>query len=135
MVPTVGGLLRCLVPKRALPNMPLQKGLSPLAAGYMWASKAGNLGLQMILPALLGFWADNHWATRPLFTIIGALLGFGLFMIKLLALVQELSAPESRPGAENWGSAKSQTSEMTTPSTGTAKPVDLEPDDKTSISS
>lgn len=98
------------MPKTGSTKASSQRGLSPLAVGYLWASRVGSLGLQMVLPALLGYWLDLQWLTRPAFTISGAVLGFVLFMLKLLALAKELSKSSSQAGLGASSSSKSGTS-------------------------
>ncbi len=34
-----------------------------------------SLAVSVLLGVLVGRWADGHWGRRPLFTILGAMLG------------------------------------------------------------
>ncbi len=103
------------MPKTGSTNASSQRGLSPLAVGYLWASRVGNMGLQMALPALAGYWIDLQWLTRPVFTISGAVLGFALFMLKLLALAKELSKSSSQAGLGTSSSSKSDSQQKAGP--------------------
>jgi hypothetical protein len=42
---------------------------------YLWASRVFTVTLMMVVPALLGGWADISWGTAPGFTLLGAAVG------------------------------------------------------------
>ena len=51
----------------------------------------------------IGYWADTRFGTEPLYTLIGAGLGFCTFVLRLLRLgrlVEELSEEHQAEGAE-----------------------------------
>jgi F0F1-type ATP synthase assembly protein I len=49
---------------------------SPLALGIEWSSRITTVALEMVLPALGGYWLDRRLGVLPLFLAIGAVLGF-----------------------------------------------------------
>jgi F0F1-type ATP synthase assembly protein I len=61
---------------------------SPLALGMEWSSRITGVSLEMVVPALLGYWADQKLGTRGLFLIVGTLLGFIMGMMSLLRFVR-----------------------------------------------
>ena len=61
---------------------------SSLAAGLGWASRITNIGLQLALPPLGGMWLDKRWGTAPWLLILGAVLGFCMFMFELLRIAR-----------------------------------------------
>jgi F0F1-type ATP synthase assembly protein I len=60
----------------------------PLSAGIMWASRATSLGLEFVLPTLVGLWLDGRFGTKPWGTLVGALLGFAAGMTHLLRIAK-----------------------------------------------
>jgi F0F1-type ATP synthase assembly protein I len=72
-------------PDRMKPNeQPDQR--SPFAVAMEWTSRISVISMEMILPTLGGLWLDQHWRTRPLFLILGGILGFSIAMSSLLQL-------------------------------------------------
>jgi F0F1-type ATP synthase assembly protein I len=63
---------------------------SPLAVGWMWASRITNVSLTVIVPAGVGWWCDKNWGTGPWLVILGAVVGFAVGAISLRQLVQDL---------------------------------------------
>jgi hypothetical protein len=59
-----------------------------------WATRISNIGFQMALPPLVGWWADGRWGTAPWLLIVGA--GFG-FLSGMLAILKLASSFEQRP--------------------------------------
>lgn len=68
---------------------------SSLAVGMYWASRISNIGFQMSVPPLLGWWADRSWGTEPWLLIAGALLGFASGMWSVLKLSDSFSRGRS----------------------------------------
>ena len=60
---------------------------SAQARAYAWASRIMTVSLEMVVPGLLGFWADNYFGTRAVFTIVGFVGGMCLGMWHLLRMV------------------------------------------------
>lgn len=59
-----------------------------------WASRISNIGFQMAVPPLAGWWADSKWGTAPWLLIVGA--GFG-FLSGMLAILKLSSSFEKQP--------------------------------------
>lgn len=64
-------------------------GRSAVARGYVLASRATSIGLQMAIPAAVGWWADSQWKTTPWLTIAGVVLGFLVAMVELVQFARE----------------------------------------------
>jgi F0F1-type ATP synthase assembly protein I len=47
----------------------------PIVRGMEWVARATTIALEMALPPLAGSWADDHFGTEPLLTVVGAVLG------------------------------------------------------------
>jgi ATP synthase protein I len=62
---------------------------SALSVGIGWASRVTTLGLEFVIPPLLGVLADRWWGTSPLALLVGAVLGFALGMLSILRLARE----------------------------------------------
>ena len=65
-----------------------------------WTSRIMTIALEMVLPSLLGIWADRRLGTGMLFVVLGAILGFTMGMWHLLILAKA-SAQSSRPSDED----------------------------------
>ncbi len=52
--------------------------ISPIALGYIWASRILTVCLEMVVPGVLGLWVDSRLATSPAFTLVG--FGGGLIL-------------------------------------------------------
>ncbi len=72
-----------------MPNDP-----SPREMGYFAA--IAQTGVEMVLPALLGFWIDGWLGTSPWITIVAATLGFAAGLIHLIYLLKQKERDESR---------------------------------------
>ena len=66
--------------------------------GLQWASTITTIGLMMALPPLLGQWLDQRYGTRPLWTVVLAVLGFVAAMRQLWDIARRLSARNRPPG-------------------------------------
>ena len=71
-------------------------GRSATARGYVLASRASSIGLQMAIPTGVGWWVDSQWKTAPWFMIAGVCLGFLAAMLELVKLARDSSRPDSR---------------------------------------
>lgn len=78
---------------------PRQHRVSPLSAGLQWASAITTIGLEMALPPLFGAWVDRQFATSPWWTVVLAILGFGVAMRHLWDISKRLNRRADR-GAE-----------------------------------
>jgi ATP synthase protein I len=61
-------------------------GRSSFAVAMEWTSRITAISMEMILPTLGGLWLDQRWQTRPLFLVLGGILGFSIAMTSLLQL-------------------------------------------------
>ncbi len=61
---------------------------SSLALGLEWSSRITGVALEMVLPALLGYWLDQKLGTRLLFLILGAVMGFAMGLSSLLRMTR-----------------------------------------------
>lgn len=59
-----------------------------MVSAMAWVSQITTIGLEMVLPAMLGFWLDGRWGTTPGLTITGAVLGFIVSMNHLLQIAR-----------------------------------------------
>lgn len=80
-------------------SQPDDDGRSSEAAGYYWASRITSIGMETVVPALLGFWADSQWNCSPWATLGGMCLGFALMLFELVQLAQKQarSSGKKRP--------------------------------------
>jgi ATP synthase protein I len=62
---------------------------SPLAVGVLWASRVTTLGLEFALPAMVGYYVDERWRTKPVATLVGCALGFAVGMTHILRFARE----------------------------------------------
>lgn len=70
-----------------------------------WVSQVTTIALEMVLPALGGYWLDTRWGTTPGLTIAGAVLGFAISMQHLLQLARKMNQ-DSRPSRRTNGGPK-----------------------------
>lgn len=61
----------------------------------MWATRITSLSMEMVVPALLGLWADQSWGTTPWLLILGACLGLLLAGLHFAQLVKVLAGEDS----------------------------------------
>ena len=57
-----------------------------MVVAMQWVHQITAVGLEMALPAGLGYWLDTRWGTDPWLVICGAILGFVVAMRHLLRL-------------------------------------------------
>ena len=60
----------------------------PMALAIEWSTRLMAVGLEMALPAGGGYWLDLRNGTKPLFVILGAVLGFALGMFHLMQIAR-----------------------------------------------
>ncbi len=72
-------------------------GRSAMARGYVLASRAMSIGLQMVIPVGLGWWADSSWKTAPWLMVVGVVLGFTSALLQLIQLAKESASEEDGP--------------------------------------
>jgi hypothetical protein len=66
---------------------------TPLSVGVQWASRITTVGLEFALPPLAGAYLDRYWSLKPLATILGVLIGFGVGMLCILRIAREGTKP------------------------------------------
>ncbi len=66
---------------------------TPRDMGYYFA--LAQVGIEMVLPTLLGYWIDSWVATTPWITIVAAVLGFAAGMIHLIMILRQKEREES----------------------------------------
>lgn len=93
---------------------PIQDQRPPMVVAMHWVSQVTTVGLEMSLPAGLGYWLDLRWGTLPWLVSLGGLLGFGLGMWHLLKMVKGLDRPVVSRG-DSPGSKKQDNSQDESP--------------------
>lgn len=71
-------------------------GRSATARGYVLASRASSIGMQMAIPTGIGWWLDSMWNTTPWLMIAGVVLGFVAAMIELIQLARDSNSAPAR---------------------------------------
>ncbi len=61
---------------------------SPLVLGLQWSSRITTVSLEMVVPALAGYWLDWKLGTPLLFLVLGAVLGFAVGLRSLLRMTR-----------------------------------------------
>ena len=64
---------------------------SILAVGLDWAARITSIGLEFVLPGLIGVGLDHVWGTRPWMTICGVIIGFCIGLYELLRIASRTS--------------------------------------------
>ena len=62
---------------------------SSLALGYAKAARVFSIGIEMVIPILLGVWLDWKLGTVVLFLLLGVALGMGIAVMQLVRIAQE----------------------------------------------
>jgi hypothetical protein len=58
----------------------------PISKGYAWSVIVSSIGMEMVVPPLIGLWIDRKCGTIVLFTILGAVLGMVCAISQLVGL-------------------------------------------------
>jgi hypothetical protein len=58
------------------------------AVAQLWISRILTVSLEMVIPGLLGAWADRHFGTSPVWTLVGFGVGLPLGFWHLLAMTK-----------------------------------------------
>lgn len=69
-----------------------------------WAARITTLAFEMVIPGLVGVWADRRLGTVAVFTLLGFALGGTLAVWQLIRVAGESSG--RKPSADENGSRK-----------------------------
>jgi F0F1-type ATP synthase assembly protein I len=69
---------------------------SAVSVGVEWGSRVTSIGLEFVVPALLGYGLDRWLGTKPWFAVLGALLGLAMGMFHVFRLPAELARDAER---------------------------------------
>lgn len=65
--------------------------------------------IAVVVAGAAGGYADQRFDTAPMFLIVGVLLGFGTFVLRLVRLMNELAgAEDARGGTKETGASPNQ---------------------------
>jgi ATP synthase protein I len=65
-----------------------QDDRSPYAKAMGWTSRITSISMEMVVPALIGYWLDRRWETHHLLLILGVMLGFVTTMSSLMQIAR-----------------------------------------------
>lgn len=54
----------------------------------------------ILIATLLGYWFDSHYETTPVGVIVGAIIGFGAFVLRLVKMGRQLHPADSESGSK-----------------------------------
>ena len=63
----------------------------------------------ILIGAGLGYWADEHFGSAPRYLVIGVVLGFGAFVLRLLRLGEQMRELSETSGSASSSEADGQT--------------------------
>ncbi|GAC1470799.1 MAG: hypothetical protein NVSMB9_16270 [Isosphaeraceae bacterium] len=70
---------------------------SNLSVGMDWASRVTTVGLEFVVPPLLGVFLDGRMGTSPFAMLLGAVCGFALGMFHILRIAREGAGTPKAP--------------------------------------
>jgi len=59
----------------------------------------------ILIATLLGYWFDSHYETTPTGVIVGAIIGFGAFVLRLVKMGRQLHPEDPQAGLEEGAAA------------------------------
>ncbi len=71
-----------------------------MARALAWVSRITTISLQMVVPAVIGYWIDRRLTTIPLFTLFGSALGMVSGMLQLVRITKEQNSRMASSGAD-----------------------------------
>lgn len=71
----------------------------PLAEALEWSSRITTVALEMVVPAVLGWWVDQKLGTVVVFVVLGAAVGMTTAIVHLLRMTSA-ARPGDGPGGE-----------------------------------
>ncbi len=66
---------------------------SPLAVGYAWAARITGIGIEFVIPILVGVWLDRLLGTLIVFLLVGLFFGMGIGFIRLREIIRQAQKP------------------------------------------
>jgi F0F1-type ATP synthase assembly protein I len=66
-----------------------------------WATRITTIGLEFVLPMVLGYGVDSWLGTLPAGTLVGAVLGFVLGIWQIIVMTQQLPGASRRRANPN----------------------------------
>lgn len=66
---------------------------TPREMGYYFA--LAQVGVEMVVPTILGYWLDSWLETTPWITIVAAVFGFAGGMIHMIVILKQKERDES----------------------------------------
>ncbi len=66
---------------------------APLAVGYAWAARITGIGLEFVIPILIGVWLDRKLGTVIVFLFAGLLVGMGIGFVRLREIIKQGQKP------------------------------------------
>ena len=85
-------VLGLLVRLSASLEEPMVDDRSPTAKAMSIVSQITTIGLLVIMPIVIGGWADNWLGCKPILILLGVVLGFTAAGFQLMRLVRTLEA-------------------------------------------
>ena len=73
---------------------------SPLGIGLEWSTRITTIGLEIAVPALVGWWLDERLGTEGWLVVVGAVLGAISATLHLVQMVQAM-ASETKPASRD----------------------------------
>ncbi len=107
-----------------------RKERSAVNAGRLGGAYQGALEatLAVVISVLLGVWADTKLETSPVFLLVGLVVGFGAFILRLMRLLREVAEPnDDKSDSSDSSDNKHGTSKGSDPATPSHK-RDPQPD-------
>jgi F0F1-type ATP synthase assembly protein I len=77
-------------------------GRSPIVQGYIWATIITTMTIQLVLPILLGVYADYRFGTKYIFLFLG------IFLSLLIMVVNFVKLMKSKEFSQSGSSGKSE---------------------------
>jgi F0F1-type ATP synthase assembly protein I len=73
-----------------------------MAQAIAWSSRITTICLEMVIPAVIGYWLDQWLGTGTVFVLIGAGVGLVAGMMHLIRIANAETGPSARgESAEN----------------------------------
>ncbi|MCL2623073.1 MAG: AtpZ/AtpI family protein [Planctomycetaceae bacterium] len=63
-------------------------GRSPVVLGYVWATIVMTMAIELIVPILLGVYADYKLGTKCVFLFFGIFIGFFIMVVNFVKLMK-----------------------------------------------